>query len=143
MRAALLAGLIVIGAAVPAQGEETTIPVPDQPAQLTVDAGWVSGAPRPVADGPSIVLHHPGGALLAVTVDQAPESERANAIGSLSMFTDIATSGGGAVLGLAASLAGYRGAFALAAALAACGLVVVTRGMRTPAAAPADAGTPA
>ena len=75
MRAALLAGLIIVGAAAPAAGGEATIPVPDQPAQLTVDAAWVSGVPRPVPDGPSIVLHHPGGALLAVTVAIAPNTD--------------------------------------------------------------------
>jgi len=70
----LLAGLIILGAAMPAEAGETTIPVPDQPAELTVDAAWVSGVPRPVADGPSIVLHHPDGALLAVTVANAPNA---------------------------------------------------------------------
>jgi hypothetical protein len=75
VRAALLAGLIIVGAAAPAHGGDATIPVPDQPAQLTVDAAWVSGVPRPVPDGPSIVLHHPGGALLAVTVAIAPNTD--------------------------------------------------------------------
>lgn len=78
MRACLLAGLagvVVVAAAATAEADETTIPVPDEPAQLTVDAAWASGAPRPVADGPSIALRHPGGAVLAVTVAIAPNTE--------------------------------------------------------------------
>ena len=62
---------------------------------------------------------------LAMTVDAAPEADRARAIGSLTVFSDLANSVGGALLGLAASVAGYRGAFALAAALAVCSLAVL------------------
>jgi MFS family permease len=64
---------------------------------------------------------------LAMTVEVVPDDERASAIGSLTVFSDLAHSGGGAVLGLAASVAGYRWAFALAALCAACSLALVSR----------------
>ena len=75
---------------------------------------------------------------LAMTVDAAPEADRARAIGSLTVFSDLANSVGGAVLGLAAAVAGYRGAFALAAVLALCSLVVLRVSIRP---APVEAET--
>ena len=63
---------------------------------------------------------------LAMTVDQATERERASAIGSLTVFSDLASSAGGALLGLAAGAWGYRGAFGTAAVLAACSIVILS-----------------
>jgi MFS family permease len=70
---------------------------------------------------------------LAMTVEVVPDEERASAIGSLTVFSDLAHSGGGAVLGLAASVAGYRWAFAVAALCAATSLVLVSRWEVAPA----------
>lgn len=70
-------------------------------------AGLVVAA---VLNGAGNAYLFPG--FLAMTVDAAPEADRARAIGSLTMFSDLANSVGGALLGLAASAAGYRGAFA-------------------------------
>jgi MFS family permease len=61
---------------------------------------------------------------LAMTVDRVPDSERGLAIGSLTVYNDIAISGGGALLGLVASTVNYRGAFAAAAALAGCSFFI-------------------
>ncbi len=76
---------------------------------------------------------------LAMTVDAVSEDERAVAIGSLTVFSDLASSAGGAILGVAASSFGYRGAFAVGAALAAGSLaiVVMSSGQRMPATRPA------
>ena len=60
---------------------------------------------------------------LAMTVDRVDDSERALAIGSLTVYNDIAISGGGALLGYVASTVNYRGAFVAAAGLAACAFV--------------------
>jgi MFS family permease len=67
---------------------------------------------------------------LAMTVDRVPEGERALAIGSLTVYNDIAISGGGALLGLVASTANYRGAFAVAAVLAAGAFAITMTGAR-------------
>jgi MFS family permease len=75
---------------------------------------------------------------LAMTVDTAGEADRGRAIGSLTVFSDLANSVGGAVLGVAAAIAGYRGAFALAAVLALCSLVVLRVSIRP---APVEAET--
>ncbi|TML18767.1 MAG: MFS transporter [Actinobacteria bacterium] len=61
---------------------------------------------------------------LAMTVDRVDDGERALAIGSLTVYNDIAISGGGALLGIVASTVNYRGAFAAAAGLAACSFVI-------------------
>jgi MFS family permease len=65
---------------------------------------------------------------LAMTVDRTDERDRAQAIGSLTVFSDLASSAGGALLGVAADAWSYRGAFALAAGCAACSLLVLWLG---------------
>jgi MFS family permease len=67
---------------------------------------------------------------LAMTVDRVAESERALAIGSLTVYNDISISGGGALLGLVASTVSYRGAFAVAGGLAALALLITMTGAR-------------
>ena len=67
---------------------------------------------------------------LAMTVDRVPDGERALAIGSLTVYNDIAISGGGALLGIVASTINYRGAFAVAAALAGGAFVITMAGRR-------------
>jgi MFS family permease len=62
---------------------------------------------------------------LAMTADASTERERASAIGSLTVFSDLASSAGGALLGLAADAWGYRGAFGTAAVLAVCSIAIL------------------
>jgi MFS family permease len=78
-----------------------------------------------VLNGAGNAFLFPG--FLAMTVDATDDRERARAIGSLTVFSDLANSVGGALLGLAASVAGYRGSFALAAVLALCSLALLPR----------------
>jgi MFS family permease len=67
---------------------------------------------------------------LAMTVDRVAENERALAIGSLTVYNDVSISGGGALLGLVAATTGYRGSFAVAAALATAAFVITMTGSR-------------
>lgn len=64
-------------------------------------------------------------ALMAAAVNAAPERERSAAVATFTMFFEIATALGGAVLGVVASLTSYSGAFVAAASFAAVGLLVL------------------
>jgi MFS family permease len=68
---------------------------------------------------------------LAMTVDHTTARDRAQAIGSLTVFSDLASSAGGALLGIAADVWSYRGAFTLAAACASCSIAVLWLGSIT------------
>jgi len=63
--------------------------------------------------------------LLLLALRLAPESERASVVGTFSSFFDLSQGLGALGLGVVAALAGYRGTFAAAAVLAACGLVLL------------------
>lgn len=81
-------------------------------------------------------------ALMALTVDRVPDSERGAAVGSFTAFFDIGSSGGGYAVGAVADRVGFGGGFGLPAALCAVGLAVLARlgrQVRAEAAAAADA----
>lgn len=71
-RALALAGVLV---ATPAAAEDVVVPVGDQPAELVIDAAWRAEAVPATEDAPAIVMRHPGGAVLAVTVAMAPNAD--------------------------------------------------------------------
>lgn len=54
-------------------------------------------------------------ALMAAAVNAAPESERSSVVATFTMFFEVASALGGTVLGIAASLSSYPGAFVTAA----------------------------
>jgi len=60
-------------------------------------------------------------ALFSAAVASAPEEERSQAVGTFSLFFDLSQGLGAPVLGLVVALTSYRGAFAVAAVVAACG----------------------
>ena len=85
--------------------------------------------PEPAGIFTAAILNGVGNAylfpsFLAMTVDRVADSERALAIGSLTVYNDIAISGGGAILGIVATTVNYRGAFAVAAGLALCSFFI-------------------
>lgn len=95
-------------------------------AAAVVLAGWAALAGIYLG----AVLHGLGNsflfpAFLAITVERAPDDERAAAIGSVTAFNDVAHSAGGAVLGAMVALAGYRAAFATAGACGAVGTLAL------------------
>ena len=61
-------------------------------------------------------------ALMAAAVNSAPDNERSSAVATFTMFFEVATALGGAVLGIVASLTSYSGAFLAAACFALTGL---------------------
>ena len=84
-------------------------------------------------------LAYPAIALLAL--ERADAAERSAVLGSVSAFIDVALSVGAFTLGAVAELAGYGGAFVVAAAVAASGLLLLARLRAAPqplAAAPAS-----
>ena len=74
----------------------------------------------PLAVGMSLMYP----SLFTAVMHAAPESERTHAVGTFSVFFDLSTALGAPFVGLAVSLSGERGGFAVAGALAACGLGV-------------------
>ncbi|QGG96079.1 MFS transporter [Actinomarinicola tropica] len=64
-------------------------------------------------------------ALMAAAVNAAPDNERSSAVATFTMFFEVATALGGAVLGVVASLSSYSGAFFTAALFSLAGLVVL------------------
>lgn len=61
-------------------------------------------------------------ALMAAAVNSAPDNERSSAVATFTMFFEVATALGGAVLGIVAALTSYSGAFAVAALFSLSGL---------------------
>jgi MFS family permease len=61
-------------------------------------------------------------ALMAAAVNSAPDNERSSAVATFTMFFEVATALAGAVLGIAAALTSYSGAFVVAALFALAGL---------------------
>lgn len=66
-------------------------------------------------------------ALITLATSRAPDSAQASVIATFTAFFDLAQGAGGAALGGVAALAGYRGAFAAGAVVAAAGLLVLAR----------------
>jgi MFS family permease len=60
-------------------------------------------------------------ALFSAVVAGVPEEERSQAVGTFSVFFDLANGIGAPLLGLVVALSSYRGAFFAAAVIAACG----------------------
>jgi hypothetical protein len=67
------AALIVAAAARAAAADPVT--VPDQPAEVRLDATWSTDPVPAVVDGPALVLRHPRGDVVAVTVAPAPNAD--------------------------------------------------------------------
>jgi predicted MFS family arabinose efflux permease len=70
-------------------------------------------------------LAYPAVTLLAIA--RTRPSERSAAIGAVGASVDSALGLGALALGTASEIVGYAGAFGVAAAVAACGLVVLAR----------------
>lgn len=64
-------------------------------------------------------------ALMTAAVNAAPERERSSAVATFTMFFEIASALGGAVLGIVASLSSYSGAFVAAACFSLTALVML------------------
>jgi MFS family permease len=97
-------------------------------AGLGVMGGWQSAAGLFLgtvvfALGQSLV--YPSIVLLAMA--RAPAAERSAVVGAVTAAVDVAIAAGAFVLGTVAELAGYNGAFLIAALVAASGLLVLTR----------------
>jgi MFS family permease len=60
-------------------------------------------------------------ALFSAAMAGVPEEQRSSAVGTFSLFFDLANGIGAPVLGLVVALSSYRGAFLAAAVIAACG----------------------
>ena len=74
-------------------------------------------------------------ALFATVVDRVPESERSQAIGTFSVFFDLANGLGAPFLGLFVAIGDYRLAFAVGALVAGAGFLAQRRAI---AATPPD-----
>ena len=78
-------------------------------------------------------------ALFSAVVAGVPEEERSQAVGTFSVFFDLANGIGAPLLGLVVALSSYRGAFFAAAVIAACGwFAQLSLNARTEAAAVAQ-----
>lgn len=64
-------------------------------------------------------------ALMAAAVNNAPDNERSSAVATFTMFFEVATALGGAVLGVVAAFSSYSGAFAVAALFSLTGFAVL------------------
>lgn len=73
--------------------------------------------------GIGIALQYPG--LLALVISRAPIERRSTAISTFTMFFDIASGLGAVLIGIAATIAGYRVAFGTCAVAALSGLVLL------------------
>lgn len=82
-------------------------------------------------------LTYPAAVLLAM--ESASVAERSAVVGSVGAFVDVAIGLGALILGAVASVAGYRGAFLVASAVALSGLLVLTASRRS-ARIPAEEG---
>ena len=83
--------------------------------------------------------------LLPLVIDAAPEAERSQAVGTFTLFFDMAQGAGGLLFGLVVSFGGNRSAFVLAGVLCLIGLVVLRRGpvsRQRPPAMPAAGADP-
>ncbi|HEY8547175.1 MAG TPA: MFS transporter [Acidimicrobiales bacterium] len=81
-------------------------------------------------------------ALLAAVMNATPEAERSHAVGTFTLFLDLATGLGTALVGIVVSLGNERAGFVVAGLLAASGLVaqtVLRHRIGQPAPAPAPA----
>ncbi len=72
-------------------------------------------------------------ALFSLVMAAVDEDERSHAVGTFSLFFDLAQGGGALLLGGVVALSDERGAFAAAAVAAVAGLVLLRRIARTPA----------
>lgn len=77
-------------------------------------------------------------AMLTLALTGVPERERGSAVGTISSFFDLSQGLGAAILGAAVAVAGYRGAFVGAAAMAVLGVVLLRSGIDRRTAAPVD-----
>ncbi len=77
-------------------------------------------------------------ALFSAAVAGVPEDQRSQAVGTFSLFFDLANGIGAPVLGLVVALSSYRGAFFAAAVIAACGWFAQLSLSRRPERAVAD-----
>jgi MFS family permease len=66
-------------------------------------------------------------ALFSATISSVPSDERGQAVGTFSLFFDLASGLGAPLLGVVVSLASYQASFAVAGALSLLGLLVVAR----------------
>jgi len=76
--------------------------------------------------------------MLTLALTGVPENERGSAVGTISSAVDLSQGVGAAMLGVAVSLGGYRGAFLTAAALAGVGLFLLRGGVDRRAHGPID-----
>jgi MFS family permease len=85
-------------------------------------AAWASVAAVWIAAlGMSVGMSLLFPALFSAAVAGVPEEQRSQAVGTFSVFFDLANGIGAPVLGLVVALSSYRGAFFAAALIAACG----------------------
>lgn len=73
--------------------------------------------------GIGIALQYPG--LLALVISRAPAGRRSTAISTFTMFFDVASGVGAVLIGVAATIAGYRVAFGVCAVAALVGLALL------------------
>ena len=66
--------------------------------------------------------------LLPLVIDAAPDAERGQAVGTFTLFFDIAQGLGGLLFGVVVTFGGNRAAFIVAGGLCALGLVVLRLG---------------
>ena len=69
-------------------------------------------------------------ALMTAAVNSAPDSERSAVVATFTMFFEVASAGGGAVLGVVASQTSYAGAFVAASIFSICGLLMLNLHLR-------------
>jgi len=66
-------------------------------------------------------------ALFSLAVNRAPEEERSQAVGTFSLFFDLASGAGAPLLGLVVTLSSEQGAFLVSGVLAAVGFAAIAR----------------
>ena len=99
-------------------------------------AGWKASAGvwlSAVAMAAGMSLLFP--ALFSATVGDAPEEERSHAVGTFSLFFDLASGAGPFLLGIVVSASSERGAFLASAVISAVGLLFLRRAVRAAGAA--------
>jgi MFS family permease len=70
-------------------------------------------------------------ALMGLALRDAPDHERASVVGTYTAFMDLSQGVSGFIMGVAASLAGYRASFLTGAVIAVCGLSLLLLSPRT------------